>query len=66
MFYEVPSVPAPAGRPVKAIIGDRHIENSAHSSDPEGFHKNREPDAVFDVNDFDDCTIGPWRFDLPR
>ncbi|HEY2365075.1 MAG TPA: DUF2252 family protein, partial [Polyangiaceae bacterium] len=45
-----------------------HIENfGAFRPDPEkGRHKNREPDAVFDVNDFDDCTIGPWRFDLLR
>jgi uncharacterized protein (DUF2252 family) len=71
MFYEVlERVPAlgegPKGDGV--IVGDLHIENfGAYRPDPEkGRHKNREPDAVFDVNDFDDCTIGPWRYDLLR
>lgn len=71
MFYEVlERVPAlgegPAGEGF--IVGDLHIENfGAFRPDPEkGRHKNREPDAVFDANDFDDCTIGPWRFDVLR
>ena len=71
MFYEVlERVPALAeGPPGEGfIIGDLHIENfGAYRPDPEkGRHKNREPDAVFDANDFDDCTIGPWRFDVLR
>lgn len=71
MFYEVLArVPALGeGPPGEGfIVGDLHIENfGAFRPDPEkGRHKNREPDAVFDVNDFDDCTIGPWRFDLLR
>jgi len=71
MFYEVlERVPAlgegPSGEGF--IVGDLHIENfGAFRPDPEkGRHKNREPDAVFDANDFDDCTIGPWRFDVLR
>jgi uncharacterized protein (DUF2252 family) len=71
LFYEVlQRVPALAeGPPGEGfIVGDLHIENfGAFRPDPEkGRHKNREPDAVFDANDFDDCTIGPWRFDVLR
>ena len=71
MFYEVlERVPALGeGPPGEGfIVGDLHIENfGAFRPEPDkGRHKNREPAAVFDVNDFDDCTIGPWRFDLLR
>ncbi|HEX4511997.1 MAG TPA: DUF2252 family protein, partial [Polyangiaceae bacterium] len=71
MFYEVlERVPALAeGPPGEGfIVGDLHIENfgAFRPDPPKGRHKNREPDAVFDANDFDDCTIGPWRFDLLR
>ncbi len=72
MFYEVlERVPVlrdgPGGEGV--IIGDLHLENfGAYRPDPgKGKrHKNAEPGAVFDVNDFDDCTIGPWRYDVIR
>ncbi len=72
LFYEIlERVPALADGPpgVGVIVGDLHIENfGAFRPDPgKGRrHKNAEPDAIFDVNDFDDCAIGPWRFDLLR
>lgn len=71
LFYEIlERVPILADGPdgEGAIVGDLHLENfGAFRPDPEkGRHKNVEADAVFDANDFDDCAIGPWRFDLLR
>jgi uncharacterized protein (DUF2252 family) len=72
LFYEIlERVPilaqGPAGEGV--IVGDLHLENfGAFRPDPgeKRRHKNAEPAAVFDANDFDDCAVGPWRFDLLR
>ncbi len=72
LFYEIlERVPVLADGPPGqgVIVGDLHMENfGAFRPDPGDArrHKRGEPDAVFDVNDFDDCTIGPWRFDLLR
>ena len=72
LFYEIlERIPALADGPPGqgVIVGDLHMENfGAYRPDPgeKRRHKNAEADAVFDVNDFDDCTIGPWRFDLLR
>jgi uncharacterized protein (DUF2252 family) len=50
------------------IVGDLHIENFGAyrphlADDPDGDAK--KP-VVFNLNDFDDAMIGPWRFDLLR
>ncbi len=72
LFYEVlERVPSLADGPPGEgfIVGDLHLENfGAFRPDPgEGRrHKNAEAAAVFDANDFDDCAVGPWRFDLVR
>ncbi len=72
LFYEIlERVPVLAEGPAGegAIVGDLHLENfGAFRPDPgkRRRHKNTEADAVFDANDFDDCAIGPWRFDLLR
>ncbi|HEY1957640.1 MAG TPA: DUF2252 family protein [Polyangiaceae bacterium] len=72
LFYEIlERIPALADGPPGqgVIVGDLHMENfGAFRPDPGETrrHKNAEADAVFDVNDFDDCTIGPWRLDLLR
>lgn len=41
------------------IDGDAHINNF-------GFYGTPQRDVVFDLNDFDESTIGPWEFDLKR
>jgi len=72
LFYELlERVPVLAEGPPGegVIVGDLHLENfGAFRPDPgKGRrHKNAEPAAVFDANDFDDCGVGPWRFDLLR
>ena len=52
------------------IVGDAHLENfgayrtgalSIGVGEPA-----REERVVFDLNDFDDATLGPWRFDVLR
>lgn len=49
------------------IVGDLHIENfgAYRPDEPEGDEKAKRP-AVFDLNDFDDTVVGPWRFDVLR
>jgi len=72
LFYEIlERVPVLAEGPPGegVIVGDLHLENfGAFRPDPgKGRrHKSVEADAVFDANDFDDCAVGPWRFDLVR
>lgn len=51
------------------IVGDLHIENFG-AYRPDGFDdaekdKAKRP-AVFDLNDFDDTIVGPWRYDVLR
>ena len=48
------------------LVGDMHLENfGAYRPDPRGEARD-ERSAVFDLNDFDDAVVGPWRFDLLR
>lgn len=46
------------GLPV-VICGDCHLNNFGLYGTPQG-------DVVFDINDFDETTIGPWEWDLKR
>ena len=39
--------------------GDAHLNNFGFYGTPQG-------DVVFDLNDFDEATIGPWEWDLKR
>jgi uncharacterized protein (DUF2252 family) len=71
LFYEVLAVrpDLAEGPPGEGwIVGDLHIENFGAyrphlADDPDGDTK--KP-VVFNLNDFDDAMIGPWRFDLLR
>ncbi|HYK37445.1 DUF2252 domain-containing protein [Alloacidobacterium sp.] len=47
-----------SGIPV-VMDGDAHINNF-------GFFGTPQRDLVFDLNDFDETTIGPWEYDLKR
>lgn len=72
VFYEIlakrPDVlDGPAGE--GWIAGDMHLENfGAFRPDPVGAEASKSEAAValFDLNDFDDAVVGPWRFDLLR
>ena len=70
LFYDVlAGVPHFAAGPGGEgfIVGDLHLENfGAFRPEPAQTHHEGELDAVFDVNDFDDCAVAPWRFDLLR
>ena len=57
------------------IVGDMHLENfGAYRPDPLGAAEPTASEATakknrivrFDLNDFDDAIIGPWRFDVLR
>jgi uncharacterized protein (DUF2252 family) len=54
------------------IIGDLHLENfgAYRPADPifddQTRHHKTRYEATFGLNDFDDATLGPWRFDLLR
>lgn len=60
------------------IVGDMHLENfGAYRPDPLGTSepdsaksgpasKKKDRVARFNLNDFDDAVIGPWRFDVLR
>ncbi len=41
------------------MCGDAHINNF-------GFYGTPQRDVIFDLNDFDEVTIGPWEWDLKR
>ena len=50
------------------IVGDLHIENFG-AYRPDSFddsEKSEKRPAVFDLNDFDDTIVGPWRYDVLR
>ena len=47
-----------SGIPV-IIQGDAHLNNF-------GFYGTPQRDIVFDLNDFDEVTVGPWEWDLKR
>ncbi len=52
------------------IVGDLHLENyGAYRPDSlsDGNHgTERKRSALFDLNDFDDTLVGPWRLDVLR
>jgi uncharacterized protein (DUF2252 family) len=52
------------------LTGDMHLENfGAYRPDPSSFAKakaRRAERAVFDLNDFDDALVGPFRYDVLR
>jgi uncharacterized protein (DUF2252 family) len=72
VFYEIldrrPDLAA--GPPGEGwIAGDMHLENfGAFRPDPIGAEtpKKKAGVALFDLNDFDDALVGPWRFDVLR
>ena len=47
-----------SGLPV-VICGDAHMNNF-------GMYGTPQQEVVFDINDFDETTIGPWEWDLKR
>jgi uncharacterized protein (DUF2252 family) len=53
------------------LVGDAHLENfGAYRSGPltlgETPETHKKESVVFDLNDFDDAFIGPWRYDVLR
>jgi uncharacterized protein (DUF2252 family) len=55
------------------LTGDMHLENfGAYRPDPQSFgeattkKEKRDRLATFDLNDFDDAIVGPFRFDVLR
>jgi len=53
------------------LVGDAHVENfgvyrAGVLSTKETAASRSNEDIVFDVNDFDDAFIGPWRYDVLR
>jgi uncharacterized protein (DUF2252 family) len=41
------------------IDGDAHVNNF-------GFYGTPQRDVIFDLNDFDEATVGPWEWDVKR
>jgi uncharacterized protein (DUF2252 family) len=68
LFYEIlKSEPALADGPGGKgwITGDLHLENfGAYRRD--ALEGPELPKVVFNLNDFDEAVIGPWRFDMLR
>jgi uncharacterized protein (DUF2252 family) len=50
------------------LLGDAHLENfGAYRPDPfDDGHKGPKKTAVFNLNDFDEAVVAPWRWDLLR
>src|SRR5262249_32961244 len=51
------------------LVGDAHLENfGAYRPDPYGDdgHKGPKKAAVFNLNDFDEAVVAPWRWDVLR
>lgn len=50
------------------IVGDLHVENfgAYRPSERDGTHSVKKDEVAFDVNDFDDCAVGPRRLDVLR
>lgn len=57
MAHDLSTTPV-SGVPV-VMDGDAHMNNF-------GFFGTPQRDLVFDLNDFDETTIGPWEYDLKR
>jgi uncharacterized protein (DUF2252 family) len=78
LFYEILATrPELASGPAGEgwIVGDMHLENfGAYRPDPLGAAESSDHEQEakknrivrFDLNDFDDALIGPWRFDVLR
>ena len=80
LFFEILQVrPDLAGGPGGEgwIVGDMHLENvGAYRTDPLGTSEpassktgtpsKKQRSVRFDLNDFDDAIIGPWRLDVLR
>jgi uncharacterized protein (DUF2252 family) len=48
------------------LVGDLHLENfGAYRLGP-AKRKHDDDEVTFDLNDFDDALVGPWRFDVLR
>ena len=68
-FYELCADDIEAGPPGEGwIAGDLHVENfGVYRTAPEDLlRRGRTDDVTFDLNDFDDAVIGPWRLDVLR
>jgi uncharacterized protein (DUF2252 family) len=53
------------------LVGDAHIENfgayrAGKLTVAETRHNDAKEPVVFDLNDFDDAVVGPWRLDVVR
>jgi uncharacterized protein (DUF2252 family) len=57
MAWDLAHTPS-SGIPVM-IAGDAHINNF-------GLYGTSQREVVFDLNDFDEVTVGPWEWDLKR
>ncbi len=57
MAWDLANTPS-TGLPV-VICGDCHVNNFGLYGTPQG-------EVVFDINDFDETTVGPWEWDLKR
>jgi uncharacterized protein (DUF2252 family) len=57
MAWDLSKTPS-MGHPV-AMDGDAHLNNF-------GFYGTPQRDLIFDLNDFDEATYGPWEWDLKR
>jgi uncharacterized protein (DUF2252 family) len=57
MAYDLSN--SPISRIPVVIDGDAHLNNF-------GFYGTPQHEVVFDLNDFDESTIGPWEWDLKR
>jgi uncharacterized protein (DUF2252 family) len=75
MFYQMLAARPELARGPKGegwLTGDLHLENFGayrpdHGSyDDHGAHKHDAPIATFNLNDFDDAFVGPWRIDVLR
>lgn len=73
LFYEIlaESPELAKGPPGEGwLVGDAHLENfGAYRPDHLGMSaalKKKAAKAEFNLNDFDDAVIGPWRFDVLR
>jgi uncharacterized protein (DUF2252 family) len=74
LFYELlerhpPLREGPAGK--GWLVGDAHLENfgayrAGVLSTAETKQSRANEAVVFDLNDFDDAVVGPWRFDVLR
>jgi uncharacterized protein (DUF2252 family) len=57
MAWDLSKTPSSGIRVI--IDGDAHINNF-------GLYGTPQRDVIFDLNDFDEATIGPWEWDLKR